>query len=83
VGDNTTCKDRQRLLDALISKVGIWGREERCEGSRTLPTANDEFLRFLVPLNSDAENGTASSGFSAWRIIMILLAVIFPLPDSV
>src|SRR6202035_3578666 len=56
-GQNATCKDHEWLLDALISEVSIWGCEERGQGSRTLPTANSEFLRSLVPLNGDAKNG--------------------------
>ena len=56
-GANATCKDHEWLLDALISEVSIWGCEECGPGSRTLPTANSEFLRSLVPLNGDAKNG--------------------------
>jgi hypothetical protein len=52
-----TCEDREWLLDALISEMGIWGREECGEGSRTLPTANGKFLRILVSLKSDARSG--------------------------
>ena len=57
MGGNATCKDHEWLLDALISEVSIWGCEECGQGSRTLPTANSEFLRSLVPLNGDAKNG--------------------------
>src|ERR1700730_16120063 len=47
----TRLADHEWLLDALISEVSIWGCEECGQGSRTLPTANSEFLRSLVPLN--------------------------------
>src|SRR5215469_2820941 len=34
-----------RRLDAPISEVAVWGCEECCQGSRALPTANDQRLR--------------------------------------
>jgi len=53
---NTSREDRDRRLDTLISEVAVRGCEEGHQGSRTLPTANDEFLVILVPFDTDARN---------------------------
>jgi hypothetical protein len=53
----TTREDRDWSLDTLISEVAVRGCEKRCQGSRTLPTPNDEFLLILVSLNTDPKDG--------------------------
>jgi hypothetical protein len=72
-GANATCKDHEWLLDALISEVSIWGCEECGQGSRTLPTANSEFLRSLVPLNGDAKNGARCEPGTVWTLIPVVV----------